>query len=112
MTTYKIRYLPTFKTDLEDALDYITFNLQNPAAAKQLLKETEEAILKRLSVPLAFEPHYSKKERKNPYYRIRIKNYIVYYVVIEEVMEVRRFVYSRRNIENLINEIEINENLI
>jgi Plasmid stabilization system protein len=102
MTKYKIRYLPTFEEDLEEALDYITFNLQNPAAAKQLLKETEEAILERLSAPSAFEPYYSKKERPNPYYRIRIKNYIVYYVVIEEVMEMRRFIYSRRNIENLI----------
>ena len=102
MTRYKINYLPIFEKDLEEVLDYITFDLQNPSAAKQLLKETEGAILERLSAPLAFEPYYSKKERKNPYYRIRIKNYVAYYVVIEDVMELRRFVYSRRNIENIV----------
>jgi len=102
MKPYKIRYLPTFEKDLEEALDYVALHLQNPAAANQLLKETEKAILERLSEPLAFEPYYSKKERKNPYYRIRIKNYVIYYVVIEEVMELRRFVYNRRNIGNLI----------
>jgi len=102
MTSYKIRYLPTFEKDLEDALDYVALHLQNPAAATNLLKETEETILERLSAPLAFEPYYSKKERKYPYYRIRIKNYVIYYVVIEDVMELRRFVHSRRNIGNLI----------
>jgi Plasmid stabilization system protein len=102
MKPYKIRYLPAFEEDLEEALDYIALRLQNPEVATQLLKETEEAILERLSAPLAFEPYYSKKERKNPYYRIRIKNYIIYYVVIEEVMELRRFVHSRRDIGNLI----------
>ena len=64
MTGYKIRYLPTFEKDLEEALDYIAFGLQNPAAAKQLLKETEEAILERFSAPLAFEPYCSKKKKK------------------------------------------------
>jgi len=102
MTLYKIRYLSTFETDLEDALDYITLHLQNPVAANQLLKETEEAILERLSAPAAFEPYYSKKERRNPYYRIRIKNYTAYYVVIGDIMELRRFIYNRRNIEKII----------
>lgn len=30
------------------------------------------------------------------------KNYVVYYVVIDDVMEVRRIVYSRRDRENLV----------
>jgi len=102
MIEYKIRYLPAFENDLEDALDYIRIELQNPIAAEHLLEETEKAILKRCSAPLSFQPYYSKKDRKNHYYRIRVKDYVIYYVVIENVVEARRFLYSRRNIEEII----------
>jgi Plasmid stabilization system protein len=102
MIEYKIRYLPTFENDLEDALDYIRIKLQNPIAAEHLLEETEKSILKRCDAPLAFQPYYSKKDRKNHYYRIRVKDYFIYYVVIENVVEARRFLHSRRNIEEII----------
>ncbi|MCM1488697.1 MAG: type II toxin-antitoxin system RelE/ParE family toxin, partial [Firmicutes bacterium] len=35
-------------------------------------------------------------------YRIYVGNYTVFYVVIGDVMEVRRFIYSRRNFDRLL----------
>lgn len=99
---YKLRYLELFQKDLEEAHNYIKYTLQNPTAAENLVKETEKAILTRLSMPLAFEPYPSKKNYKHPYYQIRVKNYVVLYVVIDNIMEVRGFVYKKRNIEILI----------
>ena len=99
---YNLRYLPLFEQDLTAARDYIAFNLNNPVAALKLVEDTETAILKRLDNPLGYEPYHSKKDRKHPYYRIYIKNFIVFYVVIENVMEVRRFVYSHRNLSELV----------
>ena len=51
------------------------------------MNDVEDAILERLEYPLAFEPFPSKK-RDYPYYRIYIRNYVIYYVVIGDVMEV------------------------
>ena len=99
---YHVRYLPLFEQDLADARDYIAITLQNPVAANRLVEETEKAIQERLFAPLSFKTYASKKERKHPYYRIHIKNYTVFYVVIDDTMEVRRFMYSRRDIDNLI----------
>lgn len=42
------------------------------------------------------------RERQYPYYRIYIKNYVIFYVVLGNVMEVRRIVYSRRNLPEQI----------
>ena len=39
---------------------------------------------------------------KYPYYRIYVGNYTIYYVVIEDVMEVRRILYSKRNMEQIL----------
>jgi mRNA-degrading endonuclease RelE of RelBE toxin-antitoxin system len=99
---YKIRTLPGFDKDLEETLDNISSTLQKPAAAQLLLAETRKSIKERSKTPLSFEQYHSKKDRKTTYYRIRVRNYTIYYVVIDDVMELRRFVYGRRNIDALI----------
>ena len=99
---YQLRYLPLFYEDMAAVVDYISNDLQNPDAAIKLIDMTEQAILKRLEHPLSFQPILSKRERKHPYYRININNYAVFYVVIGDVMEVRRFLYSKRDIQAII----------
>ena len=99
---YTLRYLPQFEYDLGAARDHIAFKLQNPVAALRLVEKTEEAIFERLKNPLITQPYPSVRRRKHPYYRINVKNYSVFYVVIGNVMEVRRFIYSRRNIPKIL----------
>jgi hypothetical protein len=92
VSKYSLQYLPQFEQDVAAIRDYIALVLKNP----------EAAICKRLENPTAFEPYISNKERKYPYYRIYVKNYIVFYVVINNIMEVRRFIYNKRDIGKLI----------
>lgn len=99
---YSLRYLPIFESDLYSAAEYISNTLINRQAADNLINETEKAILKRLENPLSFEPYSSFKDRKHKYYRIIVKNYSVFYVVIDNVMEVRRFIYNGRDISKFI----------
>jgi len=99
---FTLRYLPLFERDLAAARDYIALNLHNPSAALHLVEDTEKAILKRLDNPLGFEPYRSARNRNQPYYRINIRNFSVFYVVIGDVMEVRRFVYSKRNLAGIV----------
>jgi len=99
---YEVRYLPLFEFDLQAARDYIAFNLRNLQAALQLIDETEKAIQKRLSAPTSYEPFRSNRNRKHAYYRIHVRNYLVFYVVIDHIMEVRRFLHSRQDVKNLL----------
>ena len=93
---YKLRYLPLFEQDLIQTVSCITNVLKNTDAAEKLVNDVEDAIQERLEYPLAFEPFPSKK-RDYPYYRIYIRNYVIYYVVIGGVMEVIRFLYGARD---------------
>lgn len=93
---YKLRYLPLFEQDLIQTISYITNVLKNTDAAEKLVNDIEDAIQERLEYSLAFEPFPSKK-RDYPYYRIYVRNYVIYYVVIGDVMEVRRFLYGARD---------------
>ena len=76
---YNLRVLPLFEDDLNEIVDYITYRLRNPAAAERLVDDVETAILERLPCAESFEP------------------FTVFYVVIGNIMEVRRILYSRRN---------------
>ncbi|WP_434310143.1 type II toxin-antitoxin system RelE/ParE family toxin [Hominifimenecus sp. rT4P-3] len=100
--SYQLRYLPLFEQDLICTANYITNVLKNGDAAFRLVNDVEAAILERLKNPLAFEPYPSAKKRKYPYYRIYVRNYVVYYVVIDRVMEVRRLMYGARDTDKYL----------
>lgn len=103
----KIRYLSLFYTDLEEITEYISYKLGNPKASSDLVDRVEKAIIERLQCAESFEPYQSKKERRYPYYRIYVGNFIVYYVVIDDegddkIMEIRRILYNKRNQEGIL----------
>lgn len=95
---YKLRFLPLFEEDLNEIVDYITNRLKNPIAADALVDDVQKAIQERLFCAESFEPYSSVREHQYPYYRISVRNYTIFYVVIGDVMEVRRIIYSRRNL--------------
>ena len=95
---YELRFLPLFEDDLNEIVDYITYRLKNPIAAENFVDAVESAIMDRLSCAEAFEPFPSTRNRPHPYDRIQVKNFTIFYVVIGNVMEVRRILYSRRDL--------------
>lgn len=99
---YKLQILPLFVEDLNAITAYIAKTLKNPEAARKLIDDVEQAIYERLPVCESFDTYPSLNERKHPYYRINVRNFTVFYVVIDDTMEVRRILYSRRNINKII----------
>ena len=103
---YELSYLPLFYEDMYEKISYIRDKLLNPGAAEDLINAVEAAILERLPSCESFEPYHSSKEREYPYYRIYVKNYIVFYVVIpikgKKIMEVRRFLYKGQDRDNIV----------
>ena len=104
---YMLQFLPLFYKDLEEKIVYIAEELHNEKAANDLLDEVEEAILERQPVAESFEPYRSLREHRYPYYRIYVKNFVIYYVVIDDegenkIMEVRRILYNKQDDSRLL----------
>ena len=99
---YELRVLPLFEEKLKETAGYIAFRLRNPIAANSFIDAVEAAIYERLKAPEAFEPYRSVKNREHVYYAIPVKNYLVFYVVIGNTMEVRTLVYGRRDLPKII----------
>ena len=76
-------------------------------AANDLLDAVEKAIMERLPIAEAFEPYRSVKERQYKYYRIYVKNFVAWYVIIDDegedrIMEMRRFLYNKQDKDRLL----------
>ena len=99
---YKLEYNDSFINDLTEITNYISYDLSNPIAADNLLDKISKSIIKRLQQPAVFKKYISKNNPKEIYYKIQVKNFTIFYVVIEDVMEVRRIIYSRRDLKKLI----------
>ena len=61
----KLRYIPLFYNDLENAADYIANTIGNVQAAIELLDKVEVAILNRLPIADAFEPYILPEKNGN-----------------------------------------------
>lgn len=99
---YTIRYLPTFISQFNNILYYLTYELKNKIAAENFYNEVIDKIEKRSEFPTAFEIFKKTKKEGVNWYRIQIRNYTVFYVVEDNIMEVRRIYYGKRNFDRFI----------
>jgi plasmid stabilization system protein ParE len=99
---YKLQYLPLFWDDLNGTVSYVADVLHEPEAAGRLLDRCERGILEYLKSPTAAAVYRSTRERPYPYYWFAVGNYMVFYVVIGDVMEVRRLIYGARDLSRML----------
>ena len=98
---YEVRVLPLFVSELSEILDYITFRLRNPKAADNLERAVYDAIKTRSTCAEAFEHCRSRFSRQYTFYRIYVNNYVIFYAVIGNIMEVQSIMYNKRNTQEL-----------
>ena len=88
----RFKYTPQFRAEYRGVLQYIRSNLQNPIAAKNLMNTFTTAKRTLAAFPRATLPSTIGGET---YYYVRVKNYLAFYVVKEDTVEFRRFLYAR-----------------
>ena len=99
---YKITYSSTFIKQFNGVLKYLKNKLKNKIAAENFYNEVIKEIEKRSENPENYEKYMGSQKRKNTYYRIYVKNYTIFYVVKDNTMEIRRIIYSKRNLDKIL----------
>lgn len=102
---YELKYLSLAKKDLHGIIDYITNILKAPKSALDLLNDLESSIFRLQQFPYSCKIYQPVEPLETEYRMLLVKNYIVFYVVIENVVEIHRIVYARMDFEKLIVEI-------
>jgi len=98
----EVKYLPSFYQELDAIVDYISLTLEAPRAALNLLDELEASINNLKKLPNAHRLYRPVKPIKTQYRILTVKNYLVFYIVLKEYIEIHRIIYKKRNLSQLI----------
>ena len=95
-------YTEQFWDDIANTIRYITFTLRNPQAAQELKDGVKLEIERIVALPLEIRPYFVDEVSKDKYYALYVGNFIAFFVVIGDVYEFRRFLYSKRNLQKVL----------
>lgn len=100
MGKYKIKIYPTAKMDLKDIVSYL--NTMSPQAAIRYYDLLVEKISGLAEMPerCSFVRDVTLKAKGYRY--LIVENYLVFFVLKDDTVQIRRILYSKRNYEWLL----------
>ena len=99
---YKIKYLPIAQKDLQNITFYILDNLKSPKAATDFIDTLDKSILRLKQYPYSCKLYQPQEPLESEYRFLPVKNYLVFYVVAENIIEIHRIIYAKMNLEKII----------
>ena len=99
---YELKYLPLAQKDLWDITSYIADNLKAPKAAMDFVDTLDNSISRLQQFPYSCKLYRPQESLEAEYRLLSVKNYLVFYVVTENEVEIHRIVYAKMNLEKLI----------
>lgn len=100
METYKVKIYPTAKQDLLEIIDYLN-TLSRDAALRYYDLLTEE-IASLSTMPERYPRPKDLALAAKGYRYLVVKNYLVFYVVSGDTVQIRRILYGRRDYLSLL----------
>lgn len=100
MERYNVRILPAAQADMLEIVDYV--NTLSPQAALGLYDEIVEGIGSLAKMPMRCPLLKTPELRAKGYRALRVKNYMVFFVVQENIIQIRRILYAKRQFEFLL----------
>ena len=100
MDSYNVKIYPAARQDLQDVVSYL--NTLSADVALQYYDELTEKIAGLSKMPLRCAPSRDPALAARGYRCLFVKNYIVFFVVVEKTVQIRRILYARRDYTNLL----------
>lgn len=99
---YELKIFPLAQQDMEQIFDYIAVELCNPTAAIGQINDFEKALENVCVFPESY-PYINNEYVKDKSLRkLTVNNYIVFYRIKENEIQVIRVLYGMRNYESLL----------
>ena len=102
MNQYNIEYSKEARQDLIEIKRYIKYNLQEPATAQKLISKIKTEIDKLKSDPQIYAIIDDDFIKKFEIRKLIVDNYIVFYRIQNNNIQIVRIMYGRRNWINLL----------
>jgi addiction module RelE/StbE family toxin len=99
---YNIEYSKESKQDLIGIKQYIKYNLQEPETAQKLISKIRNEINNLKNNPEMYAIIDDELIKKLEIRKMRVDNYIIFYRIKNNNIEIVRVMYGRRNWINLL----------
>lgn len=100
MEVYKIKIYPSAQRDLQEIADYL--NTLSPEAALRYYDQIVSEIASLSSMPMRC-PHPRDLSLAAKGYRyLTVQNYLVFYIVSDDTVQIRRILYAKREYGRLL----------
>ena len=106
-SNYQYNFTKKVETDLDEILSYISIELSNPDAAASFLKDLQAVLASICSVPKIGRIVDNEFLPNREIRKSLVGNYVLYYLpdIKEKRIYVLRLLYGRRNLDELVREI-------
>lgn len=101
---YKLEFLPIAKKDMDDIVYYISNNLKNKTAARNLANNFIKGANSILEFPYGVSVYKTLKKLEYEYRSFKIKNFLMFYTINEKekIITIVRVLYKKMDIDNIL----------
>ena len=99
---YELKYLPLALKDLREITSYIAETIKVPEAALNLLDALDKSISRHKQFPFSCRVYQLNEPVETEYRMLFVKNYMVFYVVIEHIIEIHRIIYAKMSYNKIV----------
>lgn len=100
METYNIKIFPTAKQDLKEVIGYL--NTLSPETALKYYDLLVHEISSLSNMPERCPKPKDLALAAKDYRYLMVKNYLVFYVIVGDTVQIRRILYARRDYASLL----------
>ncbi len=113
MKTYEVKLSPLALEQMAEIRDYILYQLQNPDAARNLIKKIRADVMKLGQMPERFQLVDEEPWRSRGVRKLIVKNFFAYYWIDEEstTVFVTAVTYARRDQMGVLESMDAEQNL-
>ncbi|HEX9062543.1 MAG TPA: type II toxin-antitoxin system RelE/ParE family toxin [Clostridia bacterium] len=99
---HKLVYLPSAQEDLRGIVNYIADVLKAPEAAVDLVDVLDHSIRRLQMFPYSCRVFQPIEPLLDEYRVMPVNNYLIFYVVTESEVEIRRIIYAKMDTQTII----------
>ena len=101
---YKLEFLPIAKKDMDEIIYYVSNNLKNSYAAKNLAKSFMDGANSILKFPYGLSVYKPVRSLEHEYRSIKIKNFLMFYTINEnkKLITIVRVIYQKMDINSML----------
>lgn len=99
MKHYKLKILPAAQQDMQEIAGYV--KTLSPDAALRLYDDIVEGIESLAEIPMRCALLKTPELRIKGYRGLHVKNYIVFFVILDDTVQIRRILYAKRQFKFL-----------